>query len=143
MAIIGYDTDSSTLIINGRTIDDFIAGTFISISKPNPDTSRVNGAKGSLSVAKRTDRDVTNVEIHILKGSDSDKYLNPLATSEAVNIVDGSVVSRFSKNGSYRNERWTLSGGTVTTQPTFDHNNTDHAAEATYQLEFRKGVRDL
>ncbi|MFS1583796.1 MAG: hypothetical protein ACL7AY_14235 [Candidatus Arsenophonus phytopathogenicus] len=53
MAYIGYDLWSTTLILDGRVISDFVTGTMIQITFPNPDTSRFNGANGGLVVAKR------------------------------------------------------------------------------------------
>ncbi|WGM03530.1 hypothetical protein [Arsenophonus nasoniae] len=143
MAQISYDVDATTVILGGRVLSDFIAGTTVQITFPNPDTSRFNGSGGSVSVAKRTDAKVSELEFHILRGSADDVWLSTLQGSGEVNLLNASVSTLYKLDGKAKTETFTFTGGSITDQPQFTFANTDHNAEMTYKLQFRDFNRSI
>lgn len=143
MAQISYDLDATTVILDGRILTDFIAGTTVAVTFPNASTSRVNGAGGAVSVAKRTDSTVAELEFHILKGSPDDVWLSNILGGDAVNLMNGSVSTVYKQDGKAKTETFTFTGGSVTDQPQITFANTDHNAEMTYKLQFRHFTRSI
>ena len=58
--VLNGDATTLQLEFGGRkiTVDDFIAGSFLKITPVNPQTTRTYGAKNSVNVQRRVDKDV-------------------------------------------------------------------------------------
>jgi hypothetical protein len=143
MAYIGYDLGSTTLILDGRVISDFVTGTMIQMTFPNPDTSRFNGANGGLVVGKREDATICDIEFHLYRGSEDDVWLSTILSRREVNIFNGSLSVSYKLDGKAKTETFTLKGGSITDQPQFTFSNTDGNPELVYKIQFREHTRDI
>lgn len=142
MANITYNTDSTTLALNGYVFNNLIAGDTMEIAPVNPATSRANSANG-VSVSNRTDKDVHNLTVRVQKNSQDDIFLNSARNSSAPTILEGSLKENFTKDGSDGVDGWTLEGGSITTLPTSVKNNQEVNAVHEYVIEFRFATRSI
>ena len=142
MANITYNTESTTLVLNGYVFNNLIAGESMQVAPVNPATSRANSANG-VSVSGRSDKDVHNLTVRVQKNSQDDIFLNSARNSSAPTIFDGSLKENFNKDGADGVDGWTLEGGSITTLPTSVKNNTEVDAAHEYVIEFRFATRSL
>lgn len=143
MAIISFNADSTSLILNDTPINDFIEGDYIEFAPVNPLTSRINGDKDALNVTKRIDGNVYDLTIRVIRFSDSDIFLNGIINSKEIVIISGSLKESFTRDGSQAGETWILNGGTITDQPTEAKNNQDGNATMEYKIQFRTAIRNI
>ena len=139
--VINFLTASSTLILNGEVILDFIEGDYLSLTFPNPVTSRANGEGDSVTTSKRVDADVAVLAVSVKKLSDSDRFLNNARFSEAPVVFQGSIKDNYSADGAEAVESYLLENGTFTDQGDDPRNNQERSAVMTYTLEFRRVSR--
>ena len=143
MPVINLPADATTLVINGRAITDLAEGDIVTIEPVNDATGRINGIGGSVNINERSDRDVHNVTVRVLKYSESDAFLNNLRRQSPPPVLNGSAKTSFSRDGSEAEESWLLEGGSITTQPTDTKNSTDGNAMMEYVMQFRIATRNL
>ncbi|MFS1538008.1 MAG: hypothetical protein ACL7BU_04230 [Candidatus Phlomobacter fragariae] len=141
MAQYAYDVSSTTLILNGHVISNFVIGTYINITKPNANTNRVIGAGSSVVIAKREDADVGDMEVHILRGSDDDIWLSNLAECNETVIFNGSIVTLYKVDGKSKTESLSLTGKSLLELPALEYSNTERNADLTYKFSFRQVLR--
>lgn len=140
MATINYKDSQVTLLLNGRTYQDLIEGDAVTVSFPNPRTSRVNGMQ-SVSIHSRSDADVCDLKVSVVKHTQDDKALNDSMRNQ--DVIDGSLRYAYEENGVSKREVITLEGGSVTDQPELAFNSTDANNTVTYTIQFRTGKRLL
>ena len=143
MAIISLNADSTSLILNGTSFNDFVEGDYIDIAPVNPLSSRINGSQGSVNVTKRTDSGVHDITARFIRYSDSDIAMTEILNSEEVTILEGTIKESFTKDGAASKESWELTGGSITVQATSVKNNQDGNAAMEYVLQFRTAVRKI
>jgi hypothetical protein len=143
MSVITFNADSTSLTLNGTGILDFVEGDFIDLTPVNPVTAHTNGSEGSVNINKRLDGGVHDLTIRVLKGSDSDSYLNNELEADAVTVFDGSLKENFIKNGTDGVESWILEKGSITDRPTTIKNNQDGNHTMEYKIRFRNCVRNI
>ncbi|MDF1593746.1 MAG: hypothetical protein P1P89_19740 [Desulfobacterales bacterium] len=143
MPVNNLPADATTVVLNGRAITDLAEGDIITIEPVNPATTQINGIGGSVNINERSDKDVHNVTIRVLKYSESDSFLNNLRRQSPVPIITGSVKTAYNRDGADAEESWLLEGGSITTQPTDTKNSTDGNAMMEYVMMFRTATRNL
>jgi hypothetical protein len=132
---LAFNADSTTLILNGTAITDFVAGDYITLAPVNAVTSRVRGSNGATVIKKRTDANEYDITINVLKYSDSDVFLNNLMNGESPNVVQGSIKENYKKNGDDFVASWVVENGSITTPPTDTQNNQDGNAVMAYVIQ--------
>jgi len=135
MAIVSFKSDSTTLVLNGQVIGDFINGDIIELAPQNPETSRVYGSNRAVNIHQRSDKDVYTLKFRIMKDSDSDIFLNAQLNSDRPVVFNGSVKELFVKDGEEMTETFQLTAGSFTDKPTYIKNNQDGNAQIEYTIE--------
>ena len=143
MGAIGYNADSTSLILNGNSIIDFIEGDYVELAPVNPLTSQTNGANGAVNINKRVDAGVHDLTIRVTKNSDSDIFLNNELNKEDVVVFNGSLKENFVKDGSAGVDSWQLENGSFTDRPTLLKNNQEGNNSVEYKIRFRNCVRNV
>lgn len=141
MAHVSIPTGSITLILNGFTFNDFIAGDNIELNPLNPLTERLNGARDSFTVTDRVDSNVHDMVFRVLRYSDNDVTLNGFINQKPIVVVNGSLKQDYIRDGADGLENWTLEGGTFTTQPSFKKNDQTDNHVVEYTIQFRNAKR--
>lgn len=143
MSRVVLDADSTTLVLNGTILRDFVAGDIIVATPANPLTSHVNSSNGGVTINKRTDGDVYDIAFTVQKMSPSDLFMQSQANSESVVVFAGSMKEDYSRDGTAGVETWILESGSITTQPTDTKNDTDGNSGRQYTVRFRNVRRNL
>lgn len=141
--VINFLTISSTLVLNGTAILDFIEGDYMSLTFPNPTTSRAGGDNNNVTVSGRVDALVCMLAVTVKKMSAADKFLNKQRFTDTPTIFQGSVKDNYSANGAEFVESFLLENGSLTEQTEDSRNNQERTDGVTYTIEFRRGVRQL
>jgi hypothetical protein len=142
MSTIVYSTNSVSLTLNGRVLNDLIAGDTMELAPVNPATARVNSASG-VSISGRSDASVHTLTVRVQKNSQDDIFLNSARNGNEPTILEGSLKENFKRDGTDGVDSWSLEAGSVTTQPTSVKNNQDGNAVHEYQIEFRFCTRAI
>lgn len=142
MSTVTLAADSTTLLLNGAAITNFLEGDFLTITPVNPLTSHVNSATG-VSISKRMDGDVHDLVFRVLKYSDDDVLLNTWVNSQRPVVINGSCKEAFNRDGSDFVESWSFEAGSLTTRPTQTKNNQDGNGQVEYTIRFRRAKRSM
>jgi hypothetical protein len=135
MAVITFKSDSTTLILNGQAITDFIDGDIIELSPVNPETTRTYGANRAVNIQQRADKDVYTLKFRVIRNSDSDIWLNTQLNAEKPVVFDGSIKEIYYKDGQEFVEAFEIEAGSFTDKPTYTKNNTDGNNVVEYTIE--------
>lgn len=135
--------DSTTLVLNGTVINDFVEGDILTLSGANPTTSHQNGIGNNVLIKKRSDSEVYDLEINIVKYSASDIFLNSAQNQEIPVVFNGSLKEVFIRDGAEAVENWLLENGSLTDKPEHGYNSQDGNMTVTYKFRFRNGTRML
>lgn len=142
MSKVLVPASTSTLILNGIVIPDFIAGDFLTLESPNASFARTYGSNGAVTATERVDADVANLTVNVIRYSDSDIALNSLLRNKS-QFVEGSLRRVVTRDGVELDEVFTMEGGTFAAKPTLTSNNTDGNDTVPYVIEFSKVVRSI
>ena len=140
MSTVTLAADSSTLVLNGRAITDFVDGDTILITPVNELTAHTRSNK-SLNIQQRSDGRVHDVTFRLPKYSDDDRFMGSVIASDTPVVVNGSCKEDYQINGQARTTTWTLENGSVTVQPTDTKNNQDGNILMEYVIRFNRAVR--
>lgn len=143
MSEVVLDADSTTLVLNGTALPDFVAGDIITATPVNPLTSHVNSSNGGVTINKRTDGDVYDVAFTLQKFSASDLFMQSQVNQSSPVVFNGSMKEDYTRDTTAGVETWILESGSITTQPTDTKNNTDGNANRQYTIRFRNVRRNL
>lgn len=143
MAVITLLTDSTTLILNDRSITTFAEGDFLTLTPPNAASAHVNSASGGVSISERFDKDVKDLVVRVQKFGPDDVFFLGLINGDGVTVINGSCKQSYTSDGSAGVESYTLEAGSITTQPTETKNNQDGNAMMEYTMRFRTAKRSL
>lgn len=135
MAVITKATDSSTLTLNGRVINDTLDGDEFVLAPLNPYATQTGGRR-SVSMQSRSDRNVYTLTMRVFRYSDDDTWLNNELNKRFPTVFNGSLKTSLLKDGANIVETWDLANGCFTTQPTDTKNNTDDNLESVYVIQF-------
>ena len=135
--------ESTTLVLNGTVVDDFIAGDILELTPVNPLTSHVNGTQGGVNINKRSDSGVHDLTVRVQKMTPSDVFLNSAVNQDAPVVFNGSMKEDFTLDGTAGVETFILESGSITTQPTVTQNDQDGNALREYVIRFRNVQRNL
>ena len=135
MAVSRFLTNSTTLVLNGELIKDFINGDVIELAFVNPKTSRTYGANGAVNVTERSDSKVATVKVNLMRYSDNDIWMTEMMNSESVVIFDGSLKEVYIKDGSESVESWEILSGSFTEQNGVTKNNVETNGTVSYIIE--------
>lgn len=135
MAATTFKADSTTLVLNGQAIGDFIDGDILELAPVNPETTRTYGRDRSVNIQERADKDVYTLKFRVMRNSDTDIYMNSEINKSAVTVFDGSIKEVFVKDGTEYTETFELLSGSVTDKPTHTKNNQDGNAQVEYTIE--------
>lgn len=142
MSTIVYAVESTTLTLNGYVFNNLIAGDTLEIAPVNPASARVNSANG-VSISGRADASVHTLTVRVQKNSQDDIFLNSARNGDVPTLLEGSLKENFRRDGTDGVDSWSLTAGSVTTQPTSVRNNTDGNADHEYVVEFRFAQRGI
>ena len=112
--ILNGDATTMQLTFGGTnvTVDDFIAGDVITITPVNPQTSRTYGAKNSVNIQRRIDKDVKTVTFRVTKFGATDIAITAFNNAETLtSVVEGSIKTIYYKDGSQMIENYKITGG--------------------------------
>jgi len=135
MSVITFKADSTTLVLNGQVISDFVNGDIIELSPVNPLTSRTYGSNRSVNIQLRADRDVYTLKFRVLRNSDSDVFLNNLLNQDKPAVIEGSLKEIYIKDGEELVESFEIEAGSFTDKPTYVKNNQDGNFQVEYTIE--------
>lgn len=136
--ILNGDATTMQLTFGGTniTVDDFIAGDVITITPVNPQTSRTYGAKNSVNIQRRVDKDVKTVTFRVTKFGATDIAITAFNNAETLtSVVEGSIKTIYYKDGSQMIENYKITGGSFLIDPTDTKNNQDGNSSMEYTLE--------
>ena len=136
--ILNDDATTIQLTFGGTniTVDDFIAGDVITITPVNPQTSRTYGAKNSVNIQRRIDKDVKTVTFRVTKFGATDIAITAFNNAETLtSVVEGSIKTIYYKDGSQMIENYKITGGSFLIDPTDTKNNQDGNSAMEYTLE--------
>jgi len=143
MAVITFNADSTSLILNGTAINDFAEGDLLELNPVNDLTSHVNASNGGVNINKRVDGGVHDLIARVQKYSDSDVFLNSAINQESPIVFNGSVKEDFTRDGVEGSESYILENGSITTRPANVKNNQDGNGMMEYTIRFRNATRNL
>lgn len=135
MAVSRFLTNSTTLVLNGELIKDFINGDVIELAFVNPKTSRTYGANGSVNVTERSDSKVATLKVNLMRYSDNDIWMTEMMNSESIVIFEGSLKEVYIKDGSESVESWEILSGSFTEQNGVTKNNVETNGTVSYTIE--------
>ena len=135
MAVSRFLTNSTTLVLNGELIKDFINGDVIELAFVNPLTSRVYGANRAVNITQRSDSDVATLTVRVQRYSDNDVFFSEVINSENIVVLEGSLKEVYIKDGSESVESYEILSGSITTKPSYTKNNVEATATVEYVIE--------
>ena len=140
MSTVQLLADSTTIILNGRVMNDLVDGDTITLTPVNELTSRTRSVR-SLNIQKRSDGGVIDVAFTVPKYSDDDTWLTSQLNQDVPVNFNGSCKENYTKDGVEMVKTYTLENGSFTTQPTDTRNNQDGNNEMTYTIQFDQHKR--
>ncbi len=135
MAIISFKSSSTTLLLNGEVIDNFINGDILELAPVNPETARTYGSSGAVNIQQRSDREVYTLKFRLMKNSDSDIFMNKQLNHTIPVIFYGSIKEVYVKNGIDGVDNFEIQAGSITDKPSHTRNNQDGDATVEYTIE--------
>ena len=143
MSAIILANGSTTLVLNGEIIGDLQEGENLMITSVNPATTQTNGIDGAVNINERSDKDVHDVTIRVIKFSDSDVFLNTARNQTPPTLFQGSAKESYNKDGNDAVESYSLENGSFTAQPSKSVNSLDGSPGMEYVIRFRRATRNL
>jgi len=143
MAVVTVSADSTSLVLNGTAVNDFIAGDILTLAPVNPATAHINGSGGGVNINERSDRGVYDLTVRVQRYSASDVFLNNSLRQSPPTVFNGSLKEDYNRDGTDGVESWILENGSITTQPTATKNDQDGNALSEYVLRFRNASRNI
>lgn len=141
--VITVATDTTTLVLNGRSLTSFLAGDIMTITPESEKTSQVNGSNGGVAISARADADVHTLLVRLLRYSEDDAFMNSLMDTPTPTVFQGSLKQDFTRDGRVGKESWTFQNGSITVAPTMTYNDVDGNAGTEYTIKFRSAKRNL
>ena len=137
-------TGDDSLLLNARLLEDLTDGSVVTISYDNERVGLSTGKNGTTVFADNRQGVNATVELRVLIGSKTDKFLNGLSIEQENDTIGFTLLSGiFSKrigdgNGNIQYLRYALNGGMFSKFPDTQENNTGDTEQGTavYTLKF-------
>ena len=137
-------TGDDTFLLNSRVLDDLTDGSVVTINYDNDRIGLSTGKNGTTVFADNRQGVNGTVELRVLIGSGTDKYLNGLSIQQENDTIGFSLLGGvFSKrigdgNGNVQYVRYSLAGGMFSKFPDTQENNTGDTEQGTvvYTIKF-------
>lgn len=142
MTTITLPNNGTTITLNGYRCRNLAEGDNLTITYPNARTGRVNSETG-VSIHERSDADVADITISVQTYSDDDVQLNAFMNTDPLTVIEGSIKTRYTKNGETLNETFSISAASITDQPEKTVNTQDGSAVMVYTLQSRTTKRAI
>ena len=139
MSNIVLNADSTTLILNGQGLTDFVDGDTVTLTPVNPLSSHTRSLEG-VNYQKRSDAGVYDLVFRLAKYSDNDEYMLAQLNNVDLVLFNGSCRENFIKDGQERVRTFRLEGGSITSQPTETRNNLDGNNLREYTIRFNNVI---
>ena len=143
MAVIQFNADSTSLILNGAAMLDLVEGDFVTLTPVNDLTSHTNSSDGGVNINKRVDGGVHDLVVRVQKFGSADVILNSAINQEASVVFNGSVKEDYVKDGVAGAESYILENGSITTRPGNTKNNQEGNGAMEYTIRFRNATRNI
>lgn len=140
MAEITLPADSSTLVLNGTVIDDFVDGDTITMTPVNPLTAHTRSSKG-VNIQGRSDGHVYDLVFRVPKYSDSDIFMLSNMNSDMPVVFNGTLKENYNRDGAATVTTYSLESASITTLPTDTRNNQDGNNTMEYTLRVNRAMR--
>jgi hypothetical protein len=129
-----FNTESTTLTLNGTVVSDFVSGDNITLTPEFARTSQIDGSTGT-NINDHAQGDKYILLINIRRGTASDVYLNSINNTKPTVILLGSLKEQYTNEaGDTNTESFSLSSGSITTQPTHTRNDQDGNGLVAYSI---------
>ena len=143
MAILQFQADSTSLILNGAAMLDLVEGEFITLDYVNPLTSHTNSDEGGVNINKRVDGGVADLVVRVQKYGAADVTLNSATNQKAPVVFKGSIKEDYIRDGVAGAESHILENGSITTRPGNKKNNQEGDNVMEYTIRFRNATRNI
>ena len=144
-------TGDDSLLLNARLLDDLTDGSVVTISYDNERVGLSTGKNGTTVFADNRQGVNATVELRVLIGSKTDKFLNGLSIEQendtmAFSVMGGVFTKRVGDgHGNIQYLRYALNGGMFSKFPDTQENNTGDTEQGTavYTLKFANVSRTI
>lgn len=147
-------TGRDTIVIDGRVIVELVGmGAGATLRHPNTLANMTTGKNGATVVAENSQGINAELELHVLRGSSDDKFLNSRMSNQRIDLtnfplLNASVVKQLGSGVagvSPTRDVYTLEGGffvqNVDTEVSFD--GSTEQGVSIYMLQFASSKRSL
>lgn len=129
-----FNTVSTTLTLNGTVVADFVSGDVITLTPEFPRTSQIDGSTGT-NINDHAQADKHVLLMNIRRGTDSDIFLNSINNTRPSIILKGSLKEQYTNDDGETNvESFSLSSGSIVTQPTHTRNDQEGNGLVPYSI---------
>ena len=143
MAGGSFATQYTSLVLNGHGFTNYLDGDILELNPVNPLTSQITGNE-SVSIIKRSDANVYELVVRLLKFSTDDVYMNTQMNQYYPVIFAGSLKENYINQDSIESvETWDLRAGSITIKPSKITNNQDGNALMQYTIRFNQAIRTI
>ena len=147
LSLVGNDS----VVINDRILSDFNAGEIAKLTFEGPIVTVKTGKNSNTIFAANVSGNRASLEIHLMRGSADDKYLNKLLTAQKSDLttfvaMNGSLSKAFGDGkGNISLDVYTLTGGVFSDNLETSSNveGDVEQAKVTYKLQFSIAPRTL
>lgn len=144
-------TGDDSFLLNARLLDDLTDGSVVTISYDNERVGLSTGKNGTTVFADNRQGVNATVELRVLIGSKTDKFLNGLSIEQendtmAFPLMGGVFTKRVGDgHGNIQYLRYALNGGMFSKFPDTQENNTGDTEQGTavYTLKFANVSRTI
>ena len=143
MSVIVVDSASSTLVLNGRVIEDIPQGDTFTIAYPNEISTQTQGINNGLVAKNRIDKDVATLTLRVLRYRNDDAFFTNQINTTGTAVFNGSLKVNFTRDGVDGVETHSLSNGTIQSRGDNTKNNQDGDEIQEYVIQFGTAVRSL
>lgn len=143
MATVTMSADSTTLILNGTTINDFVAGETLTVEWPNESTSHIIATQGGVAIQERADAAVGELTLNLLRNSEADIFMNSAANSGGVTLFNGSMKEVVNRDGNQVISTVKLENGAIMNRGNITVNDTEGNTTCSWKLRFRTATRAM
>ena len=141
MSTITLSTNSTTLVLNGRAINDFVDGDTLIFTSVNPRTTHTRSSQ-SVNIQEHSGNEVYDVTVRLPKYSDDELWLAGEMQRRPIVTFSGSCKEVYVKDGIERITSWTMEQGSIGAQATETKNNVDGNNLMEYVIRFNRARRN-
>ena len=140
MAAISFAADSTTVVLDGTIITDFVDGDTVVLTPVNPKTTHIHSTERT-NIQEHSGWEVYDLQITVPKSSDADVFLQGKLNESPPAVMAGSVKENYTRDGVEFVSTWTLEGASFMTQPTDTRNVVDGSSAYVYVIRVNRARR--